>query len=159
MKTCVATLESVSPYSQSRMHDESRLNKEGHGDYEKRTWKKKAHVNTEGLVFVPPMAFKQAVDASAKFLGIPIPGKGKSLYTKHFLSGVLVMDGLTTQTHINDVDEEWISANSDGVRGSGKRVPRCFPTIPQWRGEVSFHVLDDTITKDVFETVLKEAGN
>ena len=158
MKTCVVTLKSVSPYSQSRMHNEPHLNKEGHGEYERRTWKNKAHVKTDGLIFLPPMAFKQAVDASAKFLGIPVPGKGKSLYTKHFLSGVLVIDGLTTETHIDDVEEEWINANSDGVRGSGKRVPRCFPTIPSWQGKVSFHVVDDTITEEVFETVLEEAG-
>jgi len=158
MKICRTKLSSITPYSQSRQHNTQRDEKEGWDDYERRTWQDKAHLNEEGFVYIPPMAFKQALDATAKRLGIQIPGRGKSTYTKHFLSGVLVMDPLVTDTHISKVEGEWISANSDGVRGSGKRVQRCFPVVPKWQGALPFHVLDDTITETVFERVLRECG-
>lgn len=158
MKICYATLASMTPYSQSRQHGEPRQDKETWEDWEARTWKLKAHANGEGLVFIPPMAFKQALDATAKRLGLQIPGRGKATYTKHFLSGVLVMDELLTEYSPDSVVAEWINANADGVRGSGKRVRRCFPVVPKWRGVLPFHVLDDTITEPVFERVLSEAG-
>lgn len=159
MKVCAARLKSITPYSQSRQHGVQREEKETWEDWEERTWKLKAHVNGDGRsIFIPPMSFKQALDTTAKRLGIQIPGRGKMTYTKSFLSGVLIMDQLPTQSTIEDVEGEWINANADGVRGSGKRVRRCFPVIPRWEGEVRFHILDDTITQDIFERVLREAG-
>lgn len=57
-----------------------------------------------------------------------------------------------------DVPSVTINANSDGVRGSGKRVKRTFPQMPAWKGVARFAVFDDTITKDIFEKHLTEAG-
>jgi hypothetical protein len=37
-------------------------------------------------------------------------------------------------------------------------VWKCFPTIKEWGGECEIMVLDDTITRDVFEQHVKEAG-
>jgi hypothetical protein len=48
--------------------------------------------------------------------------------------------------------------NADGKRGSGKRVWRMFPEVPEWSGELVVHVLDSTITLDVFERHLRCAG-
>lgn len=158
MKICTAHLKSISPYSQSRQHDTPKLEREGHDDYEKRTWRNKAHFGDDGLIFIPPMAFKQCIDSAAKYLGMQIPGKGKSTYTKHFLAGVLVMDKLMTAVNAETCEGEWINANSDGVRGSGKRVKRCFPLVPSWAGEVNFYVLDEIITQPVFEEILRKAG-
>ncbi|HUT88717.1 MAG TPA: hypothetical protein VMY37_04425 [Thermoguttaceae bacterium] len=93
MRIAVATLESLSPYSQSRQHDTPRTEKEGHDDYERRTWLNRTHVNNDGYVFIPPMAFKFSLETAARFLRIRIPGKGQSEYGKHFRSGVLVPDG------------------------------------------------------------------
>ena len=158
MKVCTATLKSVSPYSQSRQHDTEKTDKEGHDDYEKRTWRNKLHTAADGRVFIPPMAFKEAVTAAAKFLGLKIPGKRNATWTKHFVAGVLVTDGLPLPVKADDVPGEWLNVNSDGVKGSGKRVKRCFPRIDQWGGPVTFYIADDTITKDVFEHHLREAG-
>lgn len=158
MKTCYATLKSISPYSQSRMHDTAKNEKERPDEYEVRTWRNKAHFDQDGEIYIPPMAFKQALDTAARRLGLQIPGRGKSTYTKHFLSGVLVMDKVPTGLMRDAVEGEWINANSDGVRGSGKRVKRCFPLIPQWAGTVAFYILDDTIDEKTFERVLREAG-
>lgn len=161
MKTATAKLRSVSPYSQSRhvSADEFPLfDKESKADYEKRSWRERCHVNADGNLYIPPMAFKNCVAEAAKYLSIQIPGKGKATYTKHVESGVLVVDPLPLPISKADVEGEWLFLPSDGIRGSGKRVDKCYPVIRQWAGDVTFLIFDDTVTKDVFEHILKEAG-
>lgn len=158
MKVCTATIKSVTPFSASRMHDTPKIEKERPDEYEERTWREKAHYAPDGVAFIPGIAFKQALDSAAKFLSIQVPGKGKATFTKHFLSGVLCADNLSLGLSREQMNKTTINANSDGVRGSGKRVKRSFPTIPSWGGPLTFYVLDDTISKDVFERVLKESG-
>lgn len=122
MKTAVATLQSVSPYSQSRHYTTEKLSKEQPNDYEKRTWRDRLHVNEAGQVFIPPMAFKNCIAEAAKFLARQIPGKGKSTYTKHFEAGVLVIEPLVLPVMKADVQGEWLFLPADGKRGSGRRV-------------------------------------
>ena len=56
------------------------------------------------------------------------------------------------------VSGEWLFVPSDGMRGGGKRVSKCFPLIPRWNGTVKFVIFDNKITKEVFSRVLHEAG-
>lgn len=158
MKTIIATLKSVSPYSQSKHYEVEPLEKESKGDYERRTWRERLHVTEEGFVYIPQMSFKNCLSEAAKYLGIQIPGKGKSTYTKHFEAGVLVLDPLVLDIRKTDVLGETLFVPADGVRGSGKRVEKCFPVIREWSGDVTFHILDETITPDVFRKHLEEAG-
>lgn len=158
MKTAIATLTSVSPYSQSRHHTTEKLPKESASDFEKRTWRERMHVNEDGFVFIPPMAFKNCLAEAAKFLQRQIPGKGKSTYTKHFEAGVLVVEPLVLPIKREDVQGEWLFLPSDGKRGSGSRVDKCYPLIASWSGDVTFMILDETITEDVFREHLEEAG-
>jgi hypothetical protein len=116
------------------------------------------HADAEGMVFIPPMAFKNCLSEAAKYLTMQIPGKGKSTYTKHFEAGVLVFEPMPLGVHKDKVSGEWFFVPSDGRRGSGKRVSRCFPVFPKWSGSVVFHIFDPTITKDVFQRHLEEAG-
>lgn len=158
MKTALVTLESVSPYSQSRHYETPKLNKETTADYEKRTWRDRLHVGDDDRVFIPPMAFKNCLSEAAKFLSVQIPGKGKSTYTKHFEVGVLVTDPLVLGVKKDAVDGEWLFVPADGMRGSGKRVNKCFPVIRSWKGKVTFYIMDETITEDVFRQHIEEAG-
>lgn len=159
MKICTATLESISALCQSRMHNTPKLNKEKPDEYEHRTWREKMHVDGDGFVFIPPMAFKFAIEKAASMLRIRIPGKGQSEYGKHFKSGVLVVEGLTLPVKKEQVDGQWLNLHANGKRGSGSRVQRCIPTIPKWSGDVQFFVVDDTIDEPIFEQHLKEAGS
>jgi len=158
MREAVVTLKSVSPYSQSKYYDTEKLNKEIHKDYEKRTWRDRVHVNKDGYIFIPPMAFKNCLSECAKYISIQIPGKGKSTYTKHFEAGVLCMDPLILPIKKENVEGEWVHVPSDGRRGGSKRVLKCFPVIYEWTGDVIFHILDDIITEDVFQDHLIQAG-
>lgn len=166
MKTVIATVEGVSPYSQSKSYEVDKLQGEGPDDYERRTWRHRMHVDPQGIVFIPPMAYKNALAEAAKFLSIGVPGKGKSTYTKHFEAGVLAFEPATLGVHVDDVQCERLFVPSDGRPGGGKRVYRYFPVIPAgWTADFSFCVLDDTVLQTsvegdftVFEHVLQRTG-
>lgn len=156
MRTCTVTISGQAPYSASRAHCDEKLPKETAEAYEDRTWRSKAHVEN-GTVVIPPMAFKMGLDRAAKMLGRQIPGKGKSTYTKFFESGVIVTEPVPIAPE-DAIKKERIHANADGVRGSGKRVWRNFPRVDDWQGTVTFHVIADEITKDIFEEAVRYAG-
>ncbi len=158
MKTAICELESISPYSQSKYYEVPKLEKEQPNDYENRTWRERMHVNNDGYVFIPPMQFKNCLSNVAKYLSVRIPGKGTSTYTKHIVSGTMVTDALVLPIKKDDVPGEWFFVPSDGKAGGGTRVSKCFPVISHWQGEVTFYILDEIITKDVFFNHLEESG-
>ena len=158
MHTATVTFKGISPYSQSKHYEVEKKERERPDDYEKRTWRERMHVTSTGYVEIPPMAFKNGIAITAKFLGKQIPGKGKSTFTKHFEAGILVLEGVTLPYKKADVPGEWLFVPGDGVRGSGKRVSKCFPVIHEWGGKVVFHVLDPTITKEIFSEHMKDFG-
>ena len=155
----MCSLESISPLSFSRHYRVEKLQKESPSDYETRTWPERMHVDDKGIVYIPPMAFKLCVTAAASFLSMKIPGKRNATYTKHFTAGILVLEALSLNIHKNDVQGEWLFVPSDGKRGGSSRVDKCFPLIPHWSGDVTFHILDRTITEEVFREHVQEAGN
>lgn len=157
MKTAAVEIKGISPYSQSQYHDTPKLDKERPDDYEMRTWMNRIHVNAKGYVFIPPMAFKKSLETAARFLSMQIKGRGKATYTKHFKAGVLVTEGLILPIKKDDVPGEVFFVPADGR--SGARVKRKFPVIVEWAGVVTFYILDDTITPNIFEMHLREAGN
>jgi hypothetical protein len=160
MRIATATLKSLAPYSQSRSYswEIPTLNREGHDQYEERTWRHKCHSMPDGKIFIPPMAFKMALDNAAGMLGIKIPGRGKATYSKFFISGVLILDPVILPLTKEQVGMDRIYANSDGKRGSGKRVWRNFPRIDAWEVDVPFQILADEIREDIFEQTLRQAG-
>lgn len=158
MIIATASLQSHSPYGQSRFHDTPKLDKETHDDFERRTWRNKMHATQDGRMFIPPMAFKNCLSEAAKYLGMQIPGKGKATYTKHFEAGVIVLKPLVLPDKIAEVDGLWLFVPASGRRGDGKRVKKCFPNVPEWSGDVEFTIFDETITEDVFRYHLDQAG-
>jgi len=158
MKICTAKLKSASAYSQSRPVQTPKKDKETAKDHEERVWSERAHVDEHGMCFIPPMAFKNAISEAARYLSIQIPGKGQATYTKHFEAGVMVPEAVPLGVRKEDVPGEWLFVPSDGKRGGGKRVWKCFPLFKDWQVTVNFYILDDTITPEVFEYHLKQAG-
>ena len=161
MITAVATLKSVSAYGQSRNYemDVPKIEKESAKDREERTWRNRLHVTDDGKVFIPPMSFKNCISEAAKFLGQQIPGKGKSTYTKHFEAGILIDPiPIVLDIEAKDVDGKWLFVPASGRRGDGKRVWKCFPVMQEWSAVVTFRIVDETITRDVFRYHLEQAG-
>jgi hypothetical protein len=128
-------------------------------DKEARVWREHLHALPSGEVFIPPTAFKNCLSEAAKYLGLSVPGKGKSTYTKHIEAGVLVVDPAPLGIMKDEVAGEWLFLPSDGIRGSGKRVMKCYPVIPSWSCTVRWHILDQIITDDVFLKHLEVAGS
>ena len=158
MFKATATLKSVSPLSQSKHYDVPEKEGESKADYEARTWRNRMHSDSKGMVFIPPMAFKNAISSAAAYLGMKIKGQGAKTFTKKFLSGVMVLDPLPLHVKSADVEGEWLFVPSDGKIGGGKRVNKCFPVVQNWEGEVTFHILDNVITEKVFQKHLETAG-
>jgi hypothetical protein len=158
MHIATVRLKSVSPYSQSRYHQTEKLERETADAFEQRTWRKKAHLSDKGTVIIPPMAFKNCISAAAKFIGEQVPGKGKKTYTKSFEAGIVLTDPMDLGIKESEIEGEWLFLPADGIRGSGKRVMKCYPCIRNWEGNVTFYILDPLITKDVFERTIKAAG-
>jgi hypothetical protein len=163
-KIAIANLVGLTPYSQSKFHNTPKLNKELADAYEERTWKERIHADQDGKTFVPNMALKNALSEAAKFLGEQIPGKGKATWTKHFEAGILCIEPM----YLIDLDgkpilkDDWVGEwgfyPADGVRGSGKRVQKCYPVIYKWQGTAEFLIYDDIITEDALKRHLEQAG-
>jgi hypothetical protein len=165
MKTVIASVEGISPYSQGRSYSVEKEQGEGFDDYEQRTWRNRLHIDGSGDVFIPPMAFKNALADTAKFLSLSVPGKGKATYTKHFEAGVLAVQPAGLGIKAADVEPERVFVPADGRRGSGKRVHKLFPVIPAgWKTDFVFLVLDETVLQThsggetVFQHVLVRCG-
>lgn len=159
MKKAIVHLKSVSPYSPSRYHNEPKLEKESHDDYEKRTWMHKAHYDIKSKqVFIPNMSFANSIKDAAQYSSIKVKGKGNSTWTKHFDAGVMVVEKLHLPVKVDALEPEWLYLNADGKRNSGTRVMRCFPVIREWEGEIEYIIMDDAIDEDIFTEVLATAG-
>lgn len=155
------TLASITPYSQSRQHDEPKLEGETHEAYDARTWRAKMTVaKRDGAetVVIPAHGLHQSIAAAAKYSKRQIPGQGKATWTAKFLSGITLMEDPALNIEPATVGVVTISANADGVRGSGKRVPRRFPIIPEWEATFEIYILDPIITQDVFREMVEIAG-
>jgi len=151
-------LTSAAPYSQSKHYEVPKKEKESAADYEERTWRERLHVTEDGEVFIPPMALKNCLAEAAKYLSEQIKGKGKATYTKHFEAGVLVMDALMLGVKKDAVKGEKLFVPADGKRGGSKRVWKFFPVIPKWEAVATVWILDQTITRSVFERHIRQAG-
>lgn len=168
-KTIIARLKSVSPYSQSRLIGDDKLANESPDDYERRCWRSRMHVDSDGLVYIPPMSFKKALDSAAKYSGLKIPGKGQATYTKHVESGTLIYDPLPVGVRGDQVPGEWLHLDANGKKGKGSsgRVSRCMPRVDHWEGDVTIHVIDEKVLNmhpedksiTVLEKFLRVAGS
>jgi hypothetical protein len=142
MKTVIAHITGVSPYSQSGVIQSSKNTGEGHDDFEQRTWRERLHVDNDGVVFIPPMAIKNMLSDCARFLSESVPGKGKSTYTKNFDAGVMVVTPASIGVKAKDVIGERLFVPSDGKKGGGTRVWKTFPVIPKWEADIEIILLD-----------------
>lgn len=119
--------------------------------HEERVWRERMHINSDGHVFIPPLALKNCLSEAAKFASVQIPGKGKSTYTKHVEAGLLVIDELILSNGRGkpivgaDVEPLRLHVPSDGKRKPGPRVWKNFPLIAQWQAHAVIHLLDEVL--------------
>lgn len=149
------------PYSQSKEHDEPKLEGESPADYDNRTWRSKLNVSMVSgrpTVVIPAQGLHQAIASAAKYSKRQIPGQGKATWTAKFQSGIMITENPSLNIDPETVQSVTISANSDGIRGSGKRVRRRFPIMASWETKFDVHILDPIITEAIFGEMLEIAG-
>lgn len=160
MKISIAhtTLVSLSPYSQSRNHETSKLKGELADAYDKRTWLDHCTTDEEKRIILPTGGILQALTAAAKYSKKQIPGQGKATWTAKFNSGLSIVENVITDMTVKSAVPEDIYCNSDGIRGSGKRVMRRFPVWPEWRASFPILIMDPIITEEIFREIVDIAG-
>lgn len=159
MRTAKVTHKGISPFQFNAPVRPEEISGETKDQQEERTWRDKAHTDEDGNVFIPPTAFRNALQNAAKYLSMPIKGKGKRTYTKHFKSGIITgSDPLYVGVKKDAIKGQWLFVPSDGKAGGGSRVYKCFPILHAWEVDVIYYILDETISEEVFEKHLEIAG-
>jgi hypothetical protein len=159
MRIVTIDLQSITTYTSSKNVVKDLQKGENDDAHEKRRWREKAHADSDGNVFIPAVAFKMALDQTVKLLNEKIRGKGNQTWSKTFATGVGVgPNDLMLGLKLDDLKCTVVFVNADGVRGSGKRVFRYFPSVPQWSGKLELYIFNDTIPEDVFENFFTQAG-
>ena len=143
-------LVGITPYTQSGVIQSKKPADETDADFETRVWRERCHTDSDGLMYIPAAALKDGLVSSAKYLGLKIPGKGNKTWTAKFKSGVMVVDNLPRGVKPESLAGERLFVNSDGVKGSGKRVFRTYPTLTAWEATGKVYILDDIVTEPVF---------
>jgi hypothetical protein len=161
LRECIISLKSRSTYSPSKQVDRAELGHPGEKPeaFDLRTWKMKAHTNADGMVVIPCMAFKKALTAAASLTQRKIAGKGNQTWAKQVRTGALPTGDLVTNVKIDDVRGEIFQCSATGdASGNGPRVPRKFPMVDAWEGDIRFVLTNAGIEKDIFEEYFNEAG-
>lgn len=159
-KEYIVSLASATPYFQSRDYEmeEIRGKKEDASEFERRTWRLRTHINNDGQIIIPAIQFQKSIQGASAYLAEKIPGKGAQTWTKHFLSGILIPDGILLPERRETVDGLWLRMNPQGKTKGGTRVSKCIPMIPQWAGDLRVIVLDDLIHEEVLLRTIQHAG-
>lgn len=154
------TLKSLSPYSQSRLHDEAAFEKEAKDAYEKRTWLCKAHFSDHDTLVIPAVSMHQAITEAAKYSKRQIPGQGKATWTAKFKSGIAITQNIDTGISKANVPFEDVWCDAQGKTGAmaSTRVQRRFPQVPEWGATFEIWILDPIITADILREMLDVAG-
>ena len=158
MRTVTIQVEGLTPYSASRYFEPDIQKGETKDAHEKRRWREKAHINDDGNVYIPGVAFKLALDETAQLLNEKIPGKGNQTWTGQFATGVVAMTDVDLGVKSTDLKSIQIFAHANGKRGPGTRVMRYFPIVYTWKGEFVMNVFNDTLPEDVFERFFTQSG-
>jgi len=156
----ILTIAATSPMTQSHQHNVDKLEGESADAYDLRTWRSKLNVIDDEVV-IPAHGLHQCIAAAAKYSKRQIAGQGKATWTKKFESGISANGIVSLGISPNDekkIKMITISANADGIRGSGKRVTRRFPMIVSWQATTTILILDPIITRDIFKEMADLAG-
>lgn len=156
------TLVGIAPYTQSRQHGDPKLEGESPENYDIRTWPSKMTTEVRDgkpTVVIPAHGIHQCLTAAARYSKRQIPGQGKATWTKKFEAGITLIENAALNIDPATVSHITISANTDGVRGSGKRVLRRLPSIPAgWSTTFDIYVLDPILLESIFREMVETAG-
>lgn len=160
VRTAAVRVRGVGPYSANaevaRAHPKTEH--ETNDQHEQRTWRYRLNVGPDGTAIIPGTAFTNALIAASRFLGLQIPGEGKATYAKLMEKSIMPAGDACLGVKPVDVEGEWLHVPSDGRRGGGKRVWKCFPKLDTWEAVFEVSVIGDKLTREVFAKIADAAG-
>lgn len=148
-------LKSVTPVTFNKKLMSEKGPNETHDDLEKRVWRERCDCDGDEKLVLRSDRFKKCIVTGAQKLNKQIPGEGKATYTKHFKGGVIVMNHIPLGIKRDEIEPMLIYTSPRPK--DGKRWIH-FPIVNEWAGELTVNVLDEKITKEVFEEVVRYAG-
>ncbi|WP_232876941.1 hypothetical protein [Acetobacter sicerae] len=158
IRKCHVIIKGISPYSPSKVIPD-KPKEHSHAEWDEMTWREKAHVNGDGKVFIPFMAFKKALSASARLTIRKVSGKGNKTFSSIVTAGILIDTPLVLNMTKDDlISEKFLVSSTGDPTGKGSRVIRTFPRVDVWGGKLTFHIFQEDVSKNVFEEYLTEAG-
>lgn len=152
------TLDSIAPYSQGRALRSTKSPNESEDEFEQRCWRERCHVNGDGFIQIPPVAFKKSLVAAARLLSEPIRGKGKKTWTKQFECGILVTDPISLPIKLTEVEGDRLFLPARGDKDGGTRVWKILPIIHKWEATVCWYITSPLITEEIFQKYIEIAG-
>lgn len=155
VRTATVYLVATSRYSQNGVVMSKKMPREGNEEFELRTWKERAHIR-DRTMYIPGMQVRQAIIGAAALN--PMKKQGKQQWKNTLLSGILPIKDIQLDLSYDDIPGEWVYVPSNGKPGGGSRVWKCFPYVDNWEGEVTFGITNRSITSDIFQQYLGEAG-
>ena len=158
MRTVNIQIRGITPYSASRPIDIEKPKGEDHEPFDQRIWREKAHVDDNGIVYIPGVSFKLAIDEVASLLNEKVKGKGNQTYSKIVSTATVAMSDMSLGIKKDDLNSITIYANLDGKRGGTTRGNRIFPIVTSWSGSVDFQIFNDELPAHVFERYFAQAG-
>jgi len=115
MKRYSAKLKSTSPISSAVITARPSSTENPTRTTKNVNWRERLHSNAKGNVLIPLFAFKNALDAAAKYESRKIPGRRNAHIPNTFESGVMVENAVVLPIKKKDVKGEWRFVPSDGV--------------------------------------------
>jgi len=145
--------KSLSPVLFCKHYDVEKLENEEPGDFEKRTWKQRAHYNEDGKVVISGYMIKTTLELAAKLLGKRVGGKKMGKGLSHYLRLVRVEGDIITKLTEETITGKNAFVSANGQVGGGK-VSRTFPVVPKWEGVLT--LVYPTIGKVLNPTTIME---
>lgn len=138
-----------------------RPDKKDAAEWDAEQWKTRAYWDESGHMMIPGIAFKRSIEEASRYN--PKILKRQSTYTALFESSLIVMNDIILPATMDTVEGVSLYLPSDGKRSSARgakstRVWRKYPTVKQWSGEITFTIMDDRITEEIFKQAVKDAG-
>jgi hypothetical protein len=158
MIIATAHLKSAGEYGQNAMLMSERNANEDYKAFEERCWLERCHYDEKEGMWIPPMAFKNAIAEAARFMSLKIEGKRNATWTKHFEAGVLVIGKVFLGVKWDQITKFPMHVPSDGKRGGSSKVLKFFPVINAWEATVPYYIFDEEITQKIFERHLQASG-
>ena len=147
---CTFELAGVSPLGFSAPINSLKNTGETHDAFEERTWRERVRRDDAGFAYMVPMAIKNMLSESAKFLSETVGGKGKATFTKHFEAGILVIDRFPIlvkgeKVKADEIPGQRLFVPASGKRGDGKRVWKTFPVLEKWSVKCELYAVDPVL--------------